>query len=197
MKTESAGAGIFRGLRSALTGRKSHTPMEAAPATDMARAQIVVEVAPGDESGRIQFLNVKNSGKEAIFHAKGQIVSSENTNSALAGVYPLAWGPDRDAWMAIPKDGTRQILIATVREIYAGSLFHVALIQAGPSAERHWARWNAQENLPLPRFGIRVSISAEGAEESWTGYFSIAPDTQKEVGVRVTFRGRQPAVAMH
>jgi hypothetical protein len=111
----------------------------------------------------------------------------------LTGVYPLGWGGDRNAWTAIPKGNTRQILIANVREVYAGSLFHMALIQAGPSAERHWARWNAQDKVPLPRFGLKVSIIAEGAEESWTGYFSVTPENQEEPGICLTFRGRQGA----
>jgi hypothetical protein len=150
-----------------------------------------MEVTPGDGPSRFQFLDVRNLGKEAVFHAVGQIVSSQNTNSVLTGVYPFGWGRERDAWVAIPTGETRQILIATIREVYAGSLFHMALIQAGPSMERHWARWNAQDNLPLPRFGLRVSIVAEGAEESWTGYFSVTPENQAGVGVCLTFRGRQ------
>ena len=132
-----------------------------------------------DGPSRFQFLDVRNLGKEAIFHAKGQIISSQNSNSFLTGVYPLGWGRNRDAWVAIPKGDTRQILIATIGEVYAGSLFHMALIQAGPSVERHWARWNAQDKLPLPRFGLKVSIIAEGAEESWTGYFSVTPENQE------------------
>jgi hypothetical protein len=150
-----------------------------------------MEVTPGDGPSRFQFLDVRNLGKEAIFHAIGQIISSQNSNSFLTGVYPLGWGRDRDAWAAIPKGDTRQILIASIVEVYAGSLFHMGLIQAGPSVERHWARWNAQDKLPLPRFGLRVSITAEGAEESWTGYFSVTPENQEGVGVRLIFRGRQ------
>jgi hypothetical protein len=106
----------------------------------------------------------------------------------------LGWGRDREAWASIPKGATRQILIATIGEIYAGSLFHLALIQAGPSAERHWARWNAQDILPLPRFVLKVSIIAERAEESWTGYFSVTPENQEGVGVRMVFRGRLDAM---
>jgi hypothetical protein len=190
MKSESVGGGIFRGLRTALTGRKPNTATEKAPAM-IVPAQESIEVTPTDGPGRTQFLNVRNTSKEAIFHATGQIVSSQNTNSVLTGVYPLGWGSDRAAWIAIPKGETRQILIATIREVYAGSLFHMAIIQAGPSPERHWARWNAQEKLPLPRFGLRISIIAEGAEKSWTGYFSVVAENQKEVGLRLTFRGRQ------
>jgi hypothetical protein len=153
-----------------------------------------IEVTPGDGTSRFQFLDVRNLGKDAIFHATGQIVSSQNTNSVLTGVYPLGWGRDRDAWVAIPKGDARQILIATIGEVYAGSLFHMAVIQAGPSVERHWARWNAEDKLPLPRFGLRVSIIAEGAERSWTGYFSVTPENQEGVGVRMVFRGRQASM---
>jgi hypothetical protein len=191
MRAETTGSGIFRGLRAAITKRKHESSTEVSPATDVIPAQPSMEVTPGDGPNLFQFLDVKNLGKEAVFHAVGQIVSSQNTNSVLTGVYPLGWGRDRDAWAAIPKGETRQILIATIGEVYAGSLFHMALIQAGPSRERHWARWNAQEKLPLPRFGLRVSITAEGAEESWTGYFSVTQENQEGVGVRLTLRGRQ------
>ena len=191
MRAETVGSGIIRGLRASLTKRKHETSTEVSPATDVVPAQANIVVTPGDGPSRFQFLDVRNLGKEAIFHATGQIVSSQNTNSVLTGIYPLGWGRDRNAWVAIPKGGTRQILIATISEVYAGSLFHMALIQAGPSVERHWARWNAQDKLPLPRFGLKVSIIAEGAEESWTGYFSVTPENQEGVGVRLIFRGRQ------
>jgi hypothetical protein len=191
MRSETAGSKIFRGLRASLTKRKHETSTEVAPATIAVPAQANMEVTPGDGPSRFQFLDVRNLDKEAIFHAKGQIISSENSNTFLTGVYPLGWGLDRDAWVAIPRGDTRQILIATVSEVYAGSLFHMALIQAGPSVERHWARWNAQDKLPLPRFGLKVSIIAEGAEESWIGYFSVTPENQEAVGVRLIFRGRQ------
>ena len=196
MRAETAGSGIFRGLRAALTKRKPETSTEVSPATDVIPAQASIEVTPGDGPSRFQFLDVRNLGKEAIFHATGQIVSSQNTNSVLTSVYPLGWGRDRDAWVAIPAGDTRQILIATIGEVYAGSLFHMAVIQAGLSPERHWARWNAKEKLPLPRFGLRVSIIAEGAEESWIGYFSVTPENQEGVGVRLTFRGRQGATGV-
>ncbi len=189
MRSEGVGPGIFRGLRTSFTRRRPE--MEATPAAALVPVQANMEVTPADGPSRIQFLNVSNPGKEAIFHATGQIVSSENTNSALTGVYPLGWGRDREVWVSIPKGETRQILIATIRDVYAGSLFHMALIQAGPSVERHWARWNAQEKLPLPRFGLRVSIIAEGAKASWTGYFSVTPENQEGVGVRLIFRGQQ------
>ena len=191
MRSETAGNKIFRGLRASLAKRKHETSTEGAPATVAIPAQTNMEVTPGDGPSRFQFLDVRNLGKEAIFHAKGQIISSENSNTFLTGVYPLGWGLDRDAWVAIPRGDTRQILIATVREVYAGSLFHMALTQAGPSVERHWARWNAQDKLPLPRFGLKVSIIAEGAEESWIGYFSVTPENHAAVGVRLIFRGRQ------
>src|SRR5271170_235731 len=191
MRTETAGSGIFRGLRAALTKRKHETSTKVSAATNVIPAQANMEVTPGDGPSRFQFLDVRNLGKEVIFHATGQIVSSQNSNSFLTGVYPLGWGRDRDAWVAIPKGETRQILIATIGEVYAGSLFHMALIQAGPSVERHWARWNAEDKLPLPRFGLRVSIIAEGTEESWTGYFSVTPENQEGVGVLMVFRGRQ------
>jgi hypothetical protein len=190
-RAETFGSGIFRGLRASLTKRKQAASMDISPATDVVRAQANMEVAPGEGVSRFQFLDVRNLGKEAIFHATGQIVSAQNTNSALTSVYPLGWGRDRDAWVAIPKGEIRQILIATVGEVYGGSLFHMALIQAGPSLERHWARWNAQDKLPLPRFGLKVSIIAEGADESWTGYFSVTPENEEGVGVRLIFRGRQ------
>jgi hypothetical protein len=196
MRTDTAGSGIFRGLRAALTKRKDETSTKVSPATDVITAQANMEVTPGDGPSRIQFLDVRNLGKEAIFHAIGQIISSQNSNSFLTGVYPFGWGRDRDAWVAIPKGETRQILIATISEVYAGSLFHMALIQAGPSAERHWARWNAQDRVPLPRFGLRVSITAEGGEESWTGYFSVTPENQEGVGVRLIFRGRQGSMGV-
>ena len=191
MRAETAGSGILRGLRAALTKRKHETSTEVSPVTNVIPAQANMEVTPRDGPSRFQFLDVRNLGKEAIFHAIGQIISSQNSNSFLTGVYPLGWGRDRNAWVAIPKGDTRQILIASIGEVYAGSLFHMALIQAGPSVERHWARWNAQDNLPLPRFGLKVSIIAEGAEESWTGYFSVTPENQEGVGVRLIFRGRQ------
>ncbi len=194
MRAKPPGGGIFRGLRASLMRRKQETLQELAPATDVITAQANMEVTPGDGPGRFQFLNVRNLGRETIFHAKGQIISSQNSNSVLAGVYPLGWGRDREAWASIPKGATRQILIATIGEIYAGSLFHLALIQAGPSAERHWARWNAQDILPLPRFVLKVSIIAERAEESWTGYFSVTPENQEGVGVRMVFRGRLDAM---
>jgi hypothetical protein len=191
MSAETFGSGIFRGLRASLTKRKQATTMDVPSATDVIPAQANMEVTPGEGLSRFQFLDVRNLGKEAIFHATGQIVSSENTNSALTSVYPLGWGSDRDAWVAIPKGDTRQILVASIGEVYGGSLFHMALIQAGPSAERHWARWNAQDKVALPRFGLRVSIIAEGAKESWTGYFSVTPANPEGVGVRLIFRGRQ------
>jgi hypothetical protein len=191
MSAEASGRGIFRGLRAAITKRRHEASTEVSPATDVVPSQAAMEVTPGDGLSRTQFLDVKNLSKEAVFHATGQIISSQNTNSFLTGVYPLGWGRNRDAWVAIPKGETRQIWIATISEIYAGSLFHMALIQSGPSVERHWARWNAQEKLPLPRFGLRVSITAEGAEESWTGYFSVTPENQEGGGVRLIYRGRQ------
>jgi hypothetical protein len=196
IRAETFGSGILRGLRASLTKRKQAASADISPAMDVVPPQANMEVTPAEGPSRFQFLDVKNLGKEAIFHATGQIVSSQNTNSALTGVYPLGWGRERDAWVSIPKGETRQILIATIREVYAGSLFHMALIQAGPSVERHWARWNAQEKLPLPRFGLRVSIVAEGAEESWTGYFSVTPENQEGHGVRLTYRGRQSATAV-
>jgi hypothetical protein len=196
MRTETTPSGIFRGLRAALKW-KHETSMEVSPETDAVPAPANMEVTPGEGPSRYQFLDVRNLGREAIFHATGQIVSSQNTNSVLTGVYPLGWGRDREAWVAIPKGETRQILIATIGEVYAGSLFHMALIQVGPSMERHWARWNAQEKVPLPRFGLRVSVIAEGADESWTGYFSVTPENQEGVGVRLTFRGRQGAMGVH
>ena len=191
MRADSTESGIFRGLRAVLTKRKLDTLAKVSPATDVVPAQANMEVTPGDRPGRFQFLDVRNLGKEAIFHARGQIVSSQNSNSFLTGVYPLGWGRDRDAWVAIPSGDTRQIWVASIGEVYPGSLFHMALIQAGPSVERHWARWNSQDKLPLPRFGLKVSINAEGAEESWTGYFSVTPENQEGVGVRLIFRGRQ------
>lgn len=191
MRAEIAGSGIFRGLRAALTKQKHEASTKVSPATDVIPTQAIMEVTPGDGAGRFQFLDVRNLSKEAIFHATGQIISSQNSNTFLTGVYPLGWGRQRDAWVSIPKGDTRQIFVATVDEVYGGSLFHMALIQAGPSVERHWARWNAQDQLPLPRFGLRVSIIAEGAEESWTGYFSVTPENQEGIGVRLTFRGRQ------
>ena len=196
MRAETAGSGIFRGLRAVLTKRKQETSTKVLAVTDVIPAQANMEVTPGDVPSRFQFLDVRNLGKEAIFHATGQIVSSQNSNSFLTGVYPLGWGRDRDAWVAIPRGETRQILIASIAEVYAGSLFHMALIQAGPSVERHWARWNAQDKLPLPRFGLKVSIIAEGAEESWVGYFSVTPENQEGVGVRLIFRGRQSSTGM-
>jgi hypothetical protein len=174
-----------------MTKRKHEISTEVSPATVVIRSQTSMEVTPGDGPNRVQSLDVKNLGKETIFHATGQIISSQNSNSFLTGVYPLGWGRSRDAWVAIPKGETRQILIATIDEVCAGSLFHMALIQSGPSIERHWARWNAKEQLPLPRFGLRVSITAEGAEESWTGYFSVTPENQEGLGVCLIFRGRE------
>jgi hypothetical protein len=194
MRAGAVGSGIFRGLRAVLTKRKHETSTEILPPANVVPLRASIEVTPGDGPSRFQFLDVRNLGKDAIFHAKGQIVSSQNTNSVLTGVYPLGWGRDRDAWVAIPKGDTRQILIATIGEVYAGSLFHMAVIQAGPSVERHWARWNAEDKLPLPRFGLRVSIIAEGAERSWTGYFSVTPENQEGVGVRMVFRGRQASM---
>jgi hypothetical protein len=191
MRGEISGSGIFRGLRASIAKRKRETSTEVAPVADGIPVQASMEVTPGDGPSRFQFLDVRNLGREAVFHATGQIVSSQNTNSVLTGVYPLGWGRDRDAWVTIPKGDTRRILVATIGEVYGGSLFHMALIQAGPSTERHWARWNAQDKLPLPRFGLKVSIIAEGAEESWTGYFSVTPENQDGVGVRLLFRGRQ------
>src|SRR5271165_4198724 len=134
---------IVRAL-DAFTKRKDEAPIEAS-SVDIKPALANIEVKPGEGSGRFQFLEVTNLGREATFHAEGQIISSQNSNSFLTGVYPLGWGPERDAWAAIPKGATRKILIASVREVYAGSVFHMALIQSGPSVERHWARWNAQE----------------------------------------------------
>jgi len=189
MKAGSAGSRIYRGLRASLTKRKHEAAIKVSRAAEVISTQANIEVSPGDGPSRFQFLAVRNLGKGAIFHAKGQIVSSENSNTSLTGVYPLGWGLDRDAWVTIPKGETRQILLATVAEVYAGSLFHMALIQAGPSAERHWARWNAKDKLPLPRFGLKLSISAEGAEDSWTGYFSVTPQDQEGSGVRLIFRG--------
>ena len=191
MRAESAGSGIFRGLRAALTKRKHESPPDLASATTVLRPDSGMEVTPALGPGRFQFLNVRNLGREAIFHATGQIISSQNSNTFLTGVYPLGWGRELDLWVAIPKGDIRQILIATIGEVYAGSLFHMALIQAGPSAERHWARWNVQDKVLLPRFGLKVSIIAEGAEESWIGYFSVTPENQEAVGVRLIFRGRQ------
>jgi hypothetical protein len=193
---ESAGSGIFRGLRAALSKRKHETSTEITPETNAVPVRASIEVTPGDGPSRFQFLDVRNLGKDAVFHATGQIVSSQNTNSALTSVYPLGWGHSRDAWVAIPKGDSRQILIATIGELYAGSLFHMALIQAGPHMERHWARWNAEDKLPLPRFGLKVSIIAEGTEESWTGYWSVTPENQEWTGVRLTFRGRQGSVGV-
>lgn len=189
MKAITAGAGIFRGLRARFGNRKQGDVAEKSPVAGVKPSHANIEVTPGDGSNRIQFLDVKNLGKEATFHAEGQIISSQNSNSFVTGAYPLGWGPDRDAWVAIPKGDTRKILIASVREIYAGSLFHMALIESGPSVELHWARWNAQDKLPLPRFGLKVSIIAEGAEEPWTGYFSVTPENQQGTGIRMTFRG--------
>ncbi len=194
MRADAVGSGIFRGLRAVLTKRKHETSTEISPPANVVPVRASIEVTPGDGPSRLQFLDVRNLGKDAIFHATGQIVSSQNTNSVLTGVYPLGWGRDRDAWVAIPKGDTRQILIATIGEVYAGSLFHMALIQAGPSVERHWARWNAEDKLPLPRFGLRVSIIAEGAEQSWTGYFSVTPENQEGAGVLMLFRGRQASM---
>jgi hypothetical protein len=193
MKSETTKSGFLQGLRATFSKRKSEASTDAAPATDVIRSHATMEVTPGDGPDRFQFLDVKNLGEQATFHAEGQIISSQNTNSVLTGVYPLGWGRNRDAWVAIPKGATRQILIATIREVFEGSLFHLALIQAGPSAERHWARWNAQEKLPLPRFGLRVSIIAEGAEIPWAGYFSVTPQNHEGAGVRLTFRGMQAA----
>ncbi len=193
MRTETVGNGIFRGLRATFTKRKHEASTEVPPTTEVGQAREKMEVTPADGPSRLQFLDVRNLAKEAVFHATGQIVSSQNTNSVLTGVYPLGWGRNRDEWITIAKGDTGQILIATIGEVYAGSLFHMALIQAGPSAERHWARWNAKDQLPLPRFGLRVSIIAEGAEEPWTGYFSVTPENQEGVGVRLIFRGRQSA----
>lgn len=193
IRTDTQGNGIFRGLRASFTKRKPDASTDASSATEVMWAHANMEVTPGDGPSRFQFLDIKNLGEEGTFHAEGQIISSQNTNSVLTGVYPMGWGRERDAWIAIPKGATRQILIATIGEVYAGSLFHMALIQAGPSVERHWARWNAQEHLPLPRFGLRVSITAEGAQESWIGYFSVTPENQEGVGVRVTFRGLEEA----
>ena len=193
MRTETVGNGIFRGLRATFTKRKHETSTEVPPTTEVGQVREKMEVTPADGPSRLQFLDVRNLAKEAVFHATGQIVSSQNTNSVLTGVYPLGWGRNRDEWITIAKGDTGQILIATIGEVYAGSLFHMALIQAGPSAERHWARWNAKDQLPLPRFGLKVSIIAEGAEEPWTGYFSVTPENQEGVGVRLIFRGRQSA----
>ena len=195
MRAEAVGSGLLRGLRASFTRRKHETAMEVSPATAVLPAPANVEVTPADGPSRAQFLEVKNLGKEAIFHATGQIVSSQNTNSALTSLYPLGWGRDRDAWVEIPRGETRQLLIATIGEVYAGSLFHMALIQAGPSMERHWARWNAQDKLPLPRFGLKVSIIAEGAASSWTGYYSVTPENQEGIGVRLIFRGLQSSPA--
>jgi hypothetical protein len=130
-----------------------------------------LKVTLGDEPSRCQVLDVSNLDKEAIFRAKGQIVSSQRSNSFLTGVYPLGWGRDRAEWAAIPKGDTRQILIAMVGEVYPGSLLHMALIQAGASAERHWARWNAQDRLPLPRFGVKVSVIAKVRKHSGSATF--------------------------
>ena len=191
MRSETVAGGIIQSLRAALTRRRHEASMEVSPAIDPIRSLANVEVTPGDVPGRSQYLNVKNLGKEAFFHATAQIVSSQNSNSFLAGVYPLGWGRDRHAWAVIPKGEIRQISIATIDEVYTGSLFHMALIQAGPSVERHWARWNAQDKLPLPRFGLKVAIIAEGAEEPWTGYFTVTPENKEGIGVRVIFRGRE------
>ena len=172
------------------TKGKQEVPGEMPPAADTRPAVANIEVTPEDGSDRFQFLNVRNLGKEATFHAEGQIISSQNSNSFLTGVYRLGWGHERDLWAVIPNGATRRLLIATVNEVYAGSLFHMALVQAGPSVERHWARWNAQDKLPFPRFGLKVSIVAEGAEEPWVGYFSVTPENREGTGVcRMTFRG--------
>jgi hypothetical protein len=195
-RTENSGSGIFRGLRAVLTKRKHETSTVISLAPIAAPVQATIEVTPADGPSRFQFLDVRNLGKDAVFHATGQIVSSQNTNSCLTGVYPLGWGRDRDAWVAIPKGSTRQILVATIGEVLAGSLFHMALIQAGPSVERHWARWNSEDNLPLPRFGLKVSIIAQGSEEFWLGYFSVTPENQEGAGVRLIFRGRQGATGI-
>jgi len=191
MKAKTAGTSAFLGLRAFFTKRKQETSVEIPPAADVKPTLTNIEVTPGDGSSRFQFLDVKNLGKEATFHAEGQIVSSQNCNSFLSGVYPLGWGHDRDAWVVIPNGTTKKILTATLHEVYAGSLFHMALIQAGPSMELHWARWNAQDKLPLPRFGLKVSVIAEGAEEPWTGYFSVTPENPGGTGIRMTFRGLQ------
>jgi len=192
----ASGSGIFRGLCAPFTRRKHEPSTTVSCAASLPQPHARVEVSPVDGPSPVQCLHVRNLGQEATFHAESQIVSSQNTNSVLTGAYPLGWGPDRDSWVVIPKGATKQILIATVGEVYAGSLFHMALIQAGPSVERHWARWNAQDKLPLPRFGLRVSIIAEGAEDSWTGYFSVTPESQERLGLRLTFRGLQASTGM-
>ena len=150
-----------------------------------------IEVTPEEGPNHFQFLDVKNLGKEAVFQAEAQIVSSQNSNSFLMGVYPLGWGYDRDGWVVVPQGVTRKILVATVKEVYPGSLFHMALIQAGPTEERHWARWNVEDHTPLPRFGIKVSIIAKGANQPWIGYFSLAPNNEggRARCLRMTFRG--------
>lgn len=181
-------AGIIEGIRASFARRKEEVSPELAPA---ARSQAKIEVKPSVGTGRFQFLDVRNLEEQATFHAEGQIISSQNSNSFLTSVYALGWGRERLAWVTIPKGATRKLLIASVSEVYDGSLFHMALIQAGPSMERHWARWNAQDKLPLPRFGLKVSIVAERAEEPWTGYFSVTPENQEGTGVQLTFRGLQ------
>jgi hypothetical protein len=148
-----------------------------------------MKVTPERGLSRMQYLGVKNLGNEAIFHARGQIVSSQNANSFVTDVYPLGWGRDCDAWVTIPTGATKHILIATISEVSAGSLLHLGLIQARPSVEIHWARWNARDKLPLPRFELKVSIRAESAKESWTGFFLVTPENHEGTGVRLTFRG--------
>jgi hypothetical protein len=194
MSHESSANGILQTLRAALVKRKPTSSTEAPACIKSIPDETNVEVTPGEGHSRLQFLAVKNTAKEAVFHATAQIVSSQNTNSVLTGVYIMGWGHTRDAWATIPKGESRQILVATITEVYVGSLFHLALIQSGPSMERHWARWNAQDNSPLPRFGLKVSITAEGRKEAWEGFFSVTPDNQTGTGVCLTFRGRQGSI---
>src|SRR5271169_5595084 len=102
MKTKTTGTSTFLGLRGYFTKRKPELSEEAPPATGVKAAPTSIEVTPGNGPNRFQFLDVKNLGKEATFHAEGQIISSQNSNSFLTGVYPLGWGHDRDAWVVIP-----------------------------------------------------------------------------------------------
>ena len=187
----TAGVWNFQDLWAGFTKRKPDRSAKA-PLVIVDKPDLTnIEVTPEEGPNHFQFLDVKNLGKEAVFQAEAQIISSQNSNSFLMGVYPLGWGDDRDGWVVIPRGTTRKILVATIKEVYPGSLFHMALIQAGPSEERHWARWNVEDHAPLPRFGLKVSIIAKGANQPWIGYFSVAPNNEDGTGwrLRTAFRG--------
>ena len=139
--------------------------------------QIDVEYTCMDGYSSRAGITITNMGADRTFRAECQIVQSNQPPNYPQGRFTLGWDDGTKSSFSIARHMSAFLLIANFEHEMQTELWQMTINKAmNTSSHEHWsARWGYGDP-DLPKFFLKVFITAEGAAYPWTKTFQVTPE---------------------